>query len=350
MVENSKELVKTLLYVGTDGAVELNVVVDQENETFWTTQKTMSSVFKVSNANVSKHLNNIFESGELNKEEVSFNPNDSTNSGIVIINPKAKTQPILYNLDAIISLGYRVNSKEATQFRKWATTILRDYIIKGFAIDTELLKNGTRIGIDYFKQVLEIIRDIRLSERRLYEQVTDIYATAYDYNKDAEITKGFFMNVQNKLHYAVTGLTAPEIIAERASSEKPNMGLSTWDKAPGGKVYYKDTKTAKNYLVESEMSELRRIVNMYLDYAENQASRQIPMSMKDWVDKLDKFLEFNEYYILQGKGKISREDVNKFVKEEYEKYRPIQDKMYKSDYNKFIEESENLKKLTKKNN
>ena len=337
MAKEENKLVKTLLYIGNEGAVTLNVIIDQENETMWANQKTISSLFNVTKQNISYHLKEIFSSKELDKNSVV--------KKILTTGEDGKNYKIsFYNLDAIISVGYRVNSKEATQFRIWATKILKDYIVQGFAIDSELLKNGTRLGTDYFKKLLEIIRDIRLSERRFYEQVTDIYATAYDYNKDAKITKEFFMNVQNKLHYAVSGSTAPEIIAKRADSSKPHMGLKTWDQSPEGKIYLKDVKIAKNYLSEEEISQLKRIVNMYLDYAENQALRHNPMSMKDWAERLDKFLEFNEYHILKGKGKISRKDVDKFVEKEYEKYRPIQDKLYKSDYNKFVEERKKLEK------
>ncbi len=251
-------------------------------------------------------------------------------------------QTTFYNLDAIISVGYRVNSKNATHFRIWATSILKEYMIKGFVLDDELLKNGTRFGKDYFDELLERIREIRSSERRVYEKDTDIFATSFDYNPKAEITIDFFKNVQSKLHYAVSGLTPPEIIKTRANSEKEHMGLTTWKDAPNGKIMLSDTKIAKNYLFEDEISELNRIVNMYLDYAENQASRHKPMSMKDWAERLDRFLEFNEYLILNGRGRVSRKAADEFVKIEFEKFKPIQDKNYKSDYNKFEEKTRRL--------
>jgi len=253
-----------------------------------------------------------------------------------------KRQTTFYNLDAIISVGYRVNSKNATHFRIWATGVLKEFMVKGFVLDDELLKNGSRFGKDYFDELLERIREIRSSERRVYEKVTDIFATSYDYNPKAEVTIDFFKNVQSKLHYAVSGLTPPEIIKSRASSEKEHMGLTTWKDAPNGKVMLSDTKVAKNYLSEDEISELNRIVNMYLDYAENQASRHKAMSMKDWAERLDKFLEFNEYQILYGRGRVSRKAADEFVKIEFEKFKPIQDKNYKSDYNKFEEKTRKL--------
>jgi hypothetical protein len=342
MNEIEDKLTKTLLYMGNEGAVTLDVIIDQENETMWVTQKTMAETFGVNVRTISEHLQNIFKTKELDENSVFRKIRMTASDG-------KKYNTKFYNLDAIISVGYRVNSKEATQFRIWATKILKDYIVQGFAIDVELLKNGTRLGTDYFKNLLEIIKDIRLSERRLYEQVTDIYATSYDYNKDARITKEFFSSVQNKLHYAVCGSTAPEIIAERADSEKPNMGLTNWDESPEGKIYLKDAKIAKNYLNEEEVTELKSIVNMYLDFAEHQAIRHNPMSMKDWANRLDKFLEFNEYHILKGRGEISRKDVDKFVEKEYEKYRPIQDKLYKSDYNKFVEETRKFGILKRQN-
>jgi len=349
------EIVESLLYKGKEGGVTAEFLVDKANQTFWASQKTVADIFETSPPNISMHMQNIFQDGELKENEVSISSKELFKDQLEfikesLINSKKAGRPSKwYNLDGIIAVGYRVNSKKATEFRIWATSILKDYIVKGFAIDVELLKNGTRLGEDYFKELLEIIRDIRLSERRFYEQITDIYATAYDYNKDAKITKEFFMNVQNKLHYAVSGHTSPEIIAERADSEKPFMGLETWDNSPNGKIYLKDAKIAKNYLNKKEITELRSIVNMYLDYAENQALRHNPMSMEDWAERLDKFLEFNEYHILKGKGKISRKSIDDFVKKEYEKYRPIQDKLYKSDYNNFIEETKKLKSGLNKN-
>lgn len=242
-----------------------------------------------------------------------------------------------YNLDAIIAIGYRVNSYQATQFRIWATKTLREFIIKGFVLDDERLKQGSRFGKDYFDELLERIREIRASERRFYLKITDIYEQcSIDYDKKAEITQAFFKTVQNKLHWAITGKTAAEIIAQRADATKPNMGLKTWEKTPGGKIYKGDISVAKNYLIEKEIKELERIVSMYLDYAENQAARQKPMKMADWVQKLDAFLQFNEYEILGHAGKVSHEVALKLAKEEYKKFRVKQDKRFESDFDQEV--------------
>lgn len=248
-----------------------------------------------------------------------------------------KYQTKYYDLDAIIAVGYRVNSKKATNFRIWATETLKEYITKGFVLDDELLKNGTRFGKDYFDELLEKIREIRASERRFYQKITDIFAQcSFDYNKDAEITRTFYATVQNKLHWAITHHTAAEIISERADSTKKNMGLTTWKNAPEGKILKSDIDIAKNYLSDKEISELNRIVNMYLDYAENQAERHRLMSMEDWVSRLDKFLEFNEYDILKNPGKVTKAVAKEIASQEYEKYRQIQDKDYISDFDKEV--------------
>ena len=248
-----------------------------------------------------------------------------------------------YNLDAIISVGYRVNSKQATEFRKWSTGILRDYIIKGFTMDDELLKNGTRLGKDYFEELLERIRDIRSSERRFYQKITDIYATAIDYSGDSEISKTFFKTVQNKLHFAIHGKTAAELITERADSTQPRMGLTNSKGGPKKKIMKSDVTVGKNYLAEKELSELNRIVTMYLDYAENQARRNRPMTMRDWVEKLDAFLKFNEYEILDNPGKISMQAAKKLAEGEYEKFKPIQDAEFKSDFDQLVEKTKKLR-------
>ncbi|MBR0058582.1 MAG: virulence RhuM family protein [Methanobrevibacter sp.] len=301
----------------------------------WATQKTMADLFNVSKQNISYHLSDVFKTGELEK--------NSTVKKILTVqtegNRKVKRNQTFYNLDAIISVGYRVNSKNAIRFRIWVTSVLKEFMIKGFVLDDELLKNGSRFGKDYFTELVERIKEIRSSERRVYEKVTDLFATSYDYNPKAEITINFYKCVQSKLHYAISGLTPPEIIKERANSEMEHMGLTTWKDAPNGKIMLSDAKVAKNYLSEEEISELNRIVNMYLDYAENLALRQKAMSMKDWASRLDKFLEFNEYQILHGKGSISRKAVDEFVKEEFDKFKPVQDKNYISDYNRFDEQS-----------
>nr|WP_243687680.1 virulence RhuM family protein [Methanobacterium formicicum] len=242
-----------------------------------------------------------------------------------------------YNLDAIIAVGYRVNSKQATQFRIWATNVLNELITKGFVLDDDLLKNGTRFGKDYFDELLEKIREIRASERRFYQKITDIYAQcSFDYNKDAEITRTFYATVQNKLHWAITHHTAAEIISERADSTLKNMGLTTWKNAPEGKILKTDIGVAKDYLSEKEILELNRIVNMYLDYAENQAERHKLMSMEDWASRLDAFLKFNEYDILQNPGKVSHTVAKEIANKEFEKYRKIQDKDYISDFDKEV--------------
>ena len=322
----------TLLYVGEEGEVSIDVIIDHERETMWATQKTMADLFDVNVPAISKHLKNIFEEGELQKNSVISKMETTASDG-------KKYSTNFYNLDAIISVGYRVNSKNATRFRIWATSVLKEFMIKGFVLDDELLKNGSRFGKDYFTELVERIKEIRSSERRVYEKVTDLFATSYDYNPKAEITINFYKCVQSKLHYAISGLTPPEIIKERANSEMEHMGLTTWKDAPNGKIMLSDAKVAKNYLSEEEISELNRIVNMYLDYAENLALRQKAMSMKDWASRLDKFLEFNEYQILHGKGSISRKAVDEFVKEEFDKFKPVQDKNYISDYNRFDEQS-----------
>lgn len=316
----------------------MDVIIDREGETFWATQKTMADVFDVDRSVITKHLKNIYDDGELDK--------DSTCARIAHVqqegNREVKRKTTFYNLDAIISVGYRVNSKNATRFRIWATGILREFMIKGFVLDDELLKNGSRFGKDYFTDLIERIREIRVSERRFYEKITDLYATSHDYNKNAEITRNFYAKVQNKLHYAVSGMTAPEIIKDRASSEKENMGLTSWKHSPDGKIQLSDTRIAKNYLTEDELVELNKLVELYLNFAELQATREIPMSMKDWAEQLDKFLDFVGYQILEGKGKVSRKEINDFVKVEFEKFRPIQDRFYKSDYNEFEQRTRKL--------
>lgn len=337
------KLVDTLLYQSEEGAVEGKFIIGED--TMWASQKVVADIFNTTNSNISMHFSNIVSEGELEEKEVSVSSkelfaddSDFIKKSLKKSNNRGRPQ-IWYNLDAIISIGYRINSKEATNFRKWSREILKQYMRKGFVINKELLINGGRFTEEYFEELVDVIREIRSSERKVYEKVTDLFATAYDYNKNAQITREFYSKVQNKLHYAVVGLTAPEIIYERADSEKEHMGLTTWSKAPDGKILLRDAKVAKNYLTEKELKTLNRVVSMYLDYAEDRAERQIPMSMKDWAERLDKFLEFYEYSVLKGKGKISRKEVDEFVKLEYEKFRPVQDKIFKSDYNKFDEET-----------
>lgn len=334
MAENTPQNNDIIFYTSPEGNVNIEVIYN--NETFWLSQKRMADLFGCSTDNISLHLKNIFKDKELDSnsvaEEISATAADGKNY---------KTK--FYNLDAIIAVGYRVNSYQATQFRIWATKTLREFIIKGFVLDDERLKQGKRFGKDYFDELLERIREIRASERRFYLKITDIYEQcSIDYNKDAEITQKFFKTVQNKLHFAISGKTAAQIIAERASADKPNMGLQTWKNAPSGKLLKGDIGIAKNYLIEKEIKELERVVTMYLDFAELQASRQIPMKMTDWVSRLDAFLQFNEYQILQDAGKVSHEVALKLAEKEYDKFRVIQDRNFESDFDKAV------KKITDK--
>jgi hypothetical protein len=322
---------RIIIYKGKEGAETVEVLL--KDETMWLTQKTMSELFDVNTQAITKHLANIFSEGELDEKQTC-----SKMEQVQIEGNREVTRTLnFYNLDAIIAVGYRVNSKKATQFRIWATTTLKEYIIKGFVLDDELLKNGTRLGKDYFDELLERIKEIRASERRFYQKITDIYSQcSYDYSKDAETTKKFYASVQNKLHWAITGHTAAEIVVERVDSKKDNMGLSSWKKSPEGKILKSDVLIAKNYLTKDELSELNNIVNMYLDYAENQAKRHKLMSMKDWTERLDAFLKFNEYEILNDAGKVSREVANEIAIKEYKKFRKIQDANYISDFDKDV--------------
>ena len=329
-----------LLYNTPDGEVRIEVAL--EDETVWLTQKAMAELFGVVKSTISEHLSNIYETGELDKAATVRNFRTVQKEG-----ERSVTRNLeYYNLDAIISVGYRVNSIQATHFRKWATKTLREFLIKGFVLDDERLKQGkTLFGKDYFDELLERIREIRASERRFYQKITDIYAQcSIDYDPNSEITQTFYKTVQNKLHWAITGHTAAELIAKRADAEKPNMGLTTWKRAPKGKVLKSDISTAKNYLSEKELKSLNRIVTMYLDYAESQAERQNAMTMEDWIEKLDGFLEFNDYEILQDAGNVSAKVAKKLAEEEYEKFRPIQDQAFESDFDKLVEETKKKKK------
>lgn len=331
MEENKHNASDIILYSSPGGNIKVEVMYS--GETFWLTQKRMAELFGVEVPAISKHLANIFESGELAQE--------ATVSILEIVQKEGSRDVTrkmeFYNLDAIIAVGYRVNSKEATQFRIWATKTLREFIIKGFVLDDERLKQGKRFGKDYFDELLERIREIRASERRFYQKITDIYEQcSMDYKKEADITQTFFKTVQNKLHWAITGKTAAQIIAERAKASEPNMGLQTWKNAPTGKIMKTDVSIAKNYLIEKEIKELERVVTMYLDYAENQAAREIPMKMADWVQKMDAFLQFNEYKILKDAGKVSHEVAKKLAEKEYERYRVIQDQSFESDFDKEV--------------
>lgn len=320
-----------ILYESPEGKVRVEVY--HEGETFWLSQRQMADLFGVDVRTINEHLRNILESGELLEEATIRNFRIVRTEG----NRSVSREITHYNLDAIISVGYRVNSVQATRFRIWATNTLREFIIKGFILDDERLKLNKRFGKDYFDELLERIREIRASERRFYLKITDIYEQcSIDYDPKAETTQTFFKTVQNKLHWAVTGKTAAEIIAERADAEKPAMGLTSWKNAPDGKVIKRDISVAKNYLIESEIKELERIVSMYLDYAENQAARQIPMKMTDWVQKLDAFLAFNEYEVLTNAGQVSTAVARRLAEEEYAKYRVRQDREFESDFERQV--------------
>ena len=330
-IDKLKDLI---LYQSENGNVQIEVLYD--NEDFWLTQKTMAELFNVAENNITYHLQNIFKSGELNKDSVTQKIRVTASDG-------KKYNTNFYSLDAIIAVGYRVNSKEATSFRIWATNTLKDYIKKGYVLNTELLKNGPKFGKDYFDELLVKIKEIRASERRFYQKITDIYKEcSYDYDKNSEITKEFYKNVQNKLHYAITGMTAPEIIYNRVSSKKDYMGLKTWKNAPDGKILETDVTVAKNYLSEEELKELNNLVSMYLDFAERQVKLGHIISMQEWKDKLEMFLNLNEYNILKDNGKIKREIADKLALDEYEKYRVVQDQKYISDFDELILETKNI--------
>lgn len=326
-----------LLYTTPNGKVKVEIFLKDENA--WLTQERIAQLFGVQRPAITKHLKNIFESGELREAVVSSILELTTAHGA--IEGKTQTKPVkFYNLDAIISVGYRVNSKQATLFRIWATERLKEYIIKGFTMDDERLKNPSRIfGQDYFEEQLARIRDIRSSERRFYQKITDIYALcSADYNKEAEETKCFFATVQNKLHWAITRRTAAEIIHSRADNRKPNMGLTSWKNGPAGSIRKPDVSIAKNYLNEEELDGLNRIVSMYLDYAEMQARNRRMMNMQDWIQKLDAFLQFNEREILDHPGKVSAEIAKSFAESEFEKYRTVQDRLFESDFDRMVKQ------------
>ena len=320
---------EVVLYQTDDGNVNVSVIY--YNESFWLTQKAMGELFGVNSQAIKKHLKNIYEEGELSKEATCSKMEQVQIEG----NREVKRNLDFYNLDAIIAVGYRISSMKATKFRQWATTTLKEYIIKGFVLNDDMLKNGPKFGKDYFDELLERIKEIRASERRFYQKITDIYAQcSYDYDPKSETTRTFFKTVQNKLLFAITGHTAPEIIHDRADSTKDHMGMQTWKNAPDGKILKSDVTVSKNYLSKEEISGLNDIVNMYLDYAENQAKRNKLMSMNDWITKLDSFLQFNEYDLMENLGIISREVANSLAIKEYEKYRVIQDDNYVSDFDK----------------
>ena len=317
--------------VFTKQAGENSIEVRVEDETVWLTQKLIGVLFDKGRSTITEHLKSIFDTGELDEKAVCRDFRHTAEDG-----KDYTTQ--FYNLDAIIAVGFRVNSTRAIQFRQWATVILRDFAIRGYVLDKERLKNGTFFSKEYYDHLLAEIREIRASERRFYQKITDIYATAMDYYVDAEITKTFFATVQNKLHFAIHGHTAAELIVKRADSGKERMGLTTWKNAPRGKILKPDVIVAKNYLTEKELKSLDRFVTMYLDYAEDQAERNIPMTMNDWAKKLNAFLKFNEREILDHPGKVSHEIAQAFAESEFEKYRIVQDRLFESDFDRIVKQ------------
>ena len=323
-----------LTFVAATGDTESSLEMRYENENIWLTQKMMSELYDVTVATINQHLKKIFSNGELTP--------DSTIKKYLIVQTEGTREVSRkvdhYNLQAIVAVGFKVNNERAVRFRKWAGQIVKDYTIQGWVMDTDRIKKGHMFTDIYFERQLQVIREIRLSERKFYQKVTDIYSTAFDYDKTARTTRTFFALVQNKLHYAVHRHTAAELIIERANADKQHMGLNTWESAPHGKILKADVSIAKNYLNDDEMNYLERIVSLYLDFAELQAERKIPMSMEDWAKRLDGFLEFNGNEILIGAGKISHEQAKLHAETEFEKYRIIQDRLFTSDFDLFLEE------------
>lgn len=330
MAEKGLQITNHDFLIYKDGNDTVKISVMLINNDLWLTQSLIAELFDTARSTITDHINNILKEGEL-KEETSVGISDISSGG---------RKPKIYNLDMIIAVGYRVNSKKATNFRIWATKVLKEYMIKGFIMDDERLKNPNYIfGEDYFEEMLERIRNIRSSERRFYQKITDIYSScSVDYDKDSEITKEFFKTVQYKLHYATTGQTAAEIIYNRVDSNKELMGLTNWKNSPNGPIYRYDVDIAKNYLNEKELKDLNRIVTMYLDYAELQAENHNAMTMKDWVEKLNAFLQFNGKEILHSAGKISAKVAQELAYREYDKFKVKQDKLYKSDFDNFLNE------------
>ena len=311
---------------------EDGVQVVYKDENIWCTQKAMATLFDIDKSGISRHIKKILSDGELSTDTTVAKIATVVNRGI---RGEVEDDLEYYNLDMVIAVGYRVNSRRATQFRQWCTYVLRQYAIRGYVIDKKRMENGSFIGVDYFEQLLEEIREIRLSERNFYQKLTDIYATAIDYNRDAPTTREFFKKVQNKMHYAVHGHTAAELIVERANAEKEHMGLTTWAKAPHGKIIRSDVSVAKNYLKENELQALGRLVNAYLDIAKDMAERHIPMTVEDWAKRIDKFLDATDREILQDAGRITAEYAKEYAESEFEKYRVIQDRLFCSDFDKW---------------
>ena len=317
-----------LIFQAEDRGQGIEVIY--KDESVWCTQKAMATLFDCSTDNVGLHLKNIFASGELIKDSVTEKISATASDGKNYL-----TQ--FYNLDAIISVGYRVNSIRATQFRQWATSVLRQYAIRGYVIDRKRMENGTFLGEDYFEHLLAEIREIRLSERRFYQKLTDIYATSMDYNLDAPTTRLFFQRIQNKMHYAVHQHTAAELIVERADADKEHMGLTTWENAPHGKIVKTDVSIAKNYLKEVELEDMGHIVSAVLDFAESRAKRRIPMTMEDWAKRIDAYLSSDERPLLDSAGTVSAEQAKVYAETEFEKYRVIQDRLFRSDFDNFTD-------------
>jgi len=336
-VDKKKQLIRNstaefLIFTGQAG--EQSIQARYEDDTIWLTQKLIAKLFDVTVPTINEHLKNIYDQGELKRE--------ATIRKFLTVQLEGKREVSrnidFYNLDAIISVGYRINSVRATQFRQWATQVLREFAIKGYVLDKKRMENGFFLGEDYFDHLLEEIREIRLSERRFYQKITDIYATSIDYNKDAPTTKVFFAKVQNKLHFAIHGNTAAELIMQRADSAKINMGLTSWENSPSGKIVKTDVSIAKNYLTKEELDSLGRIVNAYLDLAEERAKRKIPMTMEDWAERLDMFLEFDDREILKNSGKVSAKIAKDHAESEFEKYRIIQDRLFESDFDRVLKQ------------
>ena len=332
-----------LTFVAATGDGAESMEMRYEDENIWLTQKMMATLYDVSVSAINQHLKTIFEDGELDKEAV-------IKKYLITASDGKQYNTNHYNLQAIIAVGFKVNNDRAVQFRKWANAIVKDYTIQGWAMDSDRLKNGGSVLTkEYFDHLLEQIREIRMSERRFYQKIADIYATALDYDKSAKTTRLFFAEVQNKLHWAIHRHTAAELIMERANAEKPHMGLTSWEQYPDGKIQKYDVSIAKNYLSKEELQSLERIVTMYLDYAEYQASRHIPMTMQDWSQRLNRFLEFNEHEILHDTGRVTHEIAKAFAESEFEKYRIVQDRLFESDFDRFLaleEEAEKHKEGT----
>ena len=319
-----------LTFVAATGDGADSIEMRYEDENIWLTQKMMATLYDVSVSAINQHLKNIFEDGELDKKAV-------IKKYLITASDGKQYNTNHYNLQAIIAVGFKVNNDRAVQFRKWANGIVKDYTIQGWAIDSDRLKSGGSVLTrEYFDHLLEQIREIRMSERRFYQKITDIYATALDYDKSAKTTRLFFAEVQNKLHWAIHRHTAAELIMERANAEKPHMGLTSWEQYPDGKIQKYNVSIAKNYLSKEELQALERIVTMYLDYAEYQASRHIPMTMQDWSQRLNRFLEFNEHEILHDTGRVTHEIAKAFAESEFEKYRVVQDRLFESDFDRFL--------------